>query len=143
MKHTITERKNIYKAVLKLKGAEAVKIKAIEEFSELATEVSKIINGYADDGNNQFIDELADAYIMSEQLIELKKAERLQTYYQKKYTNSDLLKDLAKVSFWLSRDQINTSIHVVLSQFCERHGAFKRVDYKLNRLKERLKNKEV
>jgi hypothetical protein len=143
MKHTITERKNIYKAVLKLKGAEAVKIKAIEEFSELATEVSKIINGYADDGNNQFIDELADAYIMSEQLIELKKAERLQTYYQKKYTNSDLLKDLAKVSFWLSRDQINTSMHVVLSQFCERYDAFKRVDYKLNRLKERLKNKEV
>jgi hypothetical protein len=60
------ERIDVYFKILSNLGEKHQKIKAIEELNELGTEIAKDLNGQGD--VEKIIDELADAWIMLEQL---------------------------------------------------------------------------
>jgi hypothetical protein len=60
------QRIEVYYKILSKFGEDHQKIKAIEELNELGTEIAKDLNGNGD--TDKIIDELADAWIMLEQL---------------------------------------------------------------------------
>ena len=62
------DRKELYKKATGKWGSTAQKIVAIEEFSELINEVSKLLNKKNKRGMLGLVDEIADCRIMLEQL---------------------------------------------------------------------------
>ena len=142
--YTKKQRIELYQKLIDAKGKESVNLKVIEEYSELITEMAKVLNNYEKDGNLKLIDELSDAFIMTEQkLLMLNGKVILDDVYSIKFTTltivmNKLIRSLLNINY---DDCLNLYKH--LSYFITKYDAESRVRYKAKRLDDRLREGKV
>lgn len=142
--YTKKQRIEIYKELIKVKGSDAVNLKIIEEYSELITEVAKVLNNYEIDGNLKLIDELSDAFIMTEQkLLSINGKDLLDDSYEVKFTTLTIV--LRKLINGMLSCDYNDCLNLYkhLSFLVKKYKAQNRILYKAERLDDRLRKGKV